>query len=86
MYRLQLTLLLAFLGASALMAEDAEPDKAPQQATPADDAAAPEDTVSDQEIDELLGLDDDYSEADDDDFDPTKDVRFEQSIPFPTDI
>jgi hypothetical protein len=67
-YRLQLTLLLAFLGSAALWAQD-----------PADD-------VSDEEIEELLGLDEDYSELEEEEFNPTEGVRFEQSIPYPTDI
>jgi len=61
--------------------EEAEPAAAEQEEAP-----APEDQITDQEIEELLGLDEDYTELEDDDFDPTESVRFAQSIPFPTDI
>lgn len=81
MYPLQLTILLAALAAPALWAQDEEPES-----VPAETEEAPEDEVTDEEIEELLGLDEDYTESEDDDFDPTEQVRFEQSIPFPTDI
>ena len=85
MYRLPLLMLLAFLLVMPAWSQDeksGEPDETP---TAASDPAAADD-VTDEEIDELLGLgDDDYTELEDD-FDPTEEVRFEQSIPFPTDI
>ena len=84
MYRLQLTLLLLFFSA-AVWAQEAEAE--PDASDPApEEAAETEGDVSDEDIDELLGLDGDYTEAEDDDFDPTENVRFEQSIPFPVDI
>ena len=85
MYRLHRLILLACFAAAGAAAQDAETD--PGEETQAEEeSAAPEDEVTDEEIEELLGLDEDYTDADDDDFDPTEDVRFEQSINFPTDI
>lgn len=83
MYRLLLMILLALFAATPLWAQDdaPEPEEAEQEET-----AEPEDEVTDAEIDELLGLDEDYADIEDDDFDPTENVRFAQSIPFPTDI
>ena len=86
MIRPQLMLLFAILAAGPVAAQDAEPETgaetgAEEQAA-ADEAA---DEVTDEEIEELLGLDEDYTELEDD-FDPTEEVRFEQSIPFPSDI
>ena len=88
MYRLKLLILLSFLGTSALWAQDAETgnDTADSAETPAEETAESEDDVTDEEIDELLGLDEDYSEIEDDDFDFSEEVRFEQSTDFPVDI
>ena len=84
MYRLQLTLLLLFISGAA-WAQEGEPENDASDPAP-EEAAETESDTSDEEIDELLGLDGDYTEAEDDDFDPTEEVRFEQSIPFPVDI
>ena len=81
MHPLQLSILLLIVGAPAAWAQDAAPNDDAQEETP-----APEEQVTDEEIEELLGLDQDYTEIEEDDFDPTQEVRFEQSIPFPTDI
>ena len=87
MYRLQLMLLLAFFGSAALWAQDAEQDdEASDEAQVEEEASLPADAVSDEEIEELLGLDEDYSEIEEEEFNPTEGVRFEQSIPYPTDI
>ena len=84
MYRLQLMIFLALFATAPAWAQD---DAAEPEAEPTEEAAAePADEVTDEEIEELLGLDGDYSEAEDDDFDPAEDVRFAQSIPFPTAI
>lgn len=93
MYRLKLMILLSFFGTSALWAQDAETgndtgdtsETATQEAV-TEESAEPENDVTDEEIDELLGLDEDYSEIEDDDFDFSEDVRFEQSTDFPVDI
>src|SRR5210317_1093443 len=86
-YRLQLMLLLAFFGSAALWAQDAEQDdEASDEAQVEEEASLPADAVSDEEIEELLGLDEDYSEIEEEEFNPTEGVRFEQSIPYPTDI
>ena len=74
---------LLFAGAPA-WAQDAEPE-ASDSPEPAEEQTSAADEVTDEEIEELLGLDEDYAELEDD-FDPTEEVRFEQSIPFPTDI
>ncbi len=85
MYRLQLLILLTCIAAAGAAAQDDEAE--PVEDAPLEEQTAPPaDEVTDDEIEELLGLDEDYTEADDDDFDPTEDVRFEQSINFPTDI
>ena len=87
MYRLQLMLLLAFFGSAALWAQDAEQDgDASDEAQVEDETSPPADDVSDEEIEALLGLDEDYSEIEEEEFNPTEGVRFEQSIPYPTDI
>lgn len=87
-YRLQLIILFFMFGSFAVAQE---PDAEDDAAAPADEAAAEiEDEVSevsDEEIDALLGIgEEDYADSEDDDFDPTESVRFEQSIPFPVDI
>lgn len=84
MYRLQLTILLLSCSIVA-WAQDAETDDA---GTPPDETAVEDETeVTDEDIDALLGIgEEDYADIEDDDFDPTESVRFEQSIPFPVDI
>ncbi len=87
MFRLYLTILIALFVATAAWAQDAETDDdASAESPPAEEAPAQEDEVTDEEIDELLGLDEDWSETEDDDFNPTEQVRFEQNIAFPVDI
>ncbi len=94
MYRLQLMILLVLFAATSLWAQDevpeseqAEPAEQAEQAEQAEEeASSPTDEITDEEIDELLGLDEDYTEADDNDFEASEKVRFAQSIPFPTDI
>lgn len=87
MNRLQLMILLAMFGVASVWAQDEEPEpgETEQEEAPAPDGP-PLSEVTDEEIEALLGLDEDYSEVEDDDFDPTESVRFAQSIPFPTDI
>lgn len=88
MYRLQLMLLLVFLGSAALWAQDPGPEveASDDDAQVEAEASPPADEVTDEEIEELLGLDEDYSEIEEEEFNPTEGVRFEQSIPYPTDI
>ena len=83
-YRIQLTILLTLLFAVPTWAQD-DAD-ASKEATVEEEAAASEDEVTDEEIEELLGLDEDYADIEDDDFDSSVEVRFEQSVPFPADI
>jgi len=88
-HRLQLTILLLIFSIFA-WAQDAETED--DAGTSADEPAVESESeseteVTDEEIDALLGIgEEDYSEIEDDDFDPTESVRFEQSIPFPVDI
>lgn len=86
MYRLYLAILIAFLAATASWAQEAETDEADAEAPAAEEAPAPGDEVTDEEIDELLGLDEEWSDAEEDEFIPTEEVRFEQNIAFPVDI
>ena len=83
MQRLLLILALT-LFANVAWTQDAE-DQPAEEAQAETEAATPADDVTDEEIEELLGLDDDYREAEEE-FDPTEEVRFEQNILFPTDI
>jgi hypothetical protein len=87
-YRLQLMILLALFAATSLWAQDDVPEseQAEQAEQAEEEAPSPTDKITDEEIDALLGLDEDYTEAEDDDFDASEKVRFGQSIPFPTDI
>lgn len=92
MYRMPIILLFAVLLAASPMAQEAEPETDTTEASEsADDAPAAEeessplDDVTDEEIEELLGLDEDYDEADDG-FDPTIEVRVKDAIVFPVDI
>jgi hypothetical protein len=87
MYRLRLTLLLMCFALAPVLAQDSESEAPADQEVEeaADEETSAADEVTDEEIEELLGLDEEYTELEDD-FDPTEEVRFEQSIPFPTDI
>ena len=84
MARLQLMTLLALFALSPVVAQEEEPATNAEAEVEEQEASAA-DEVTDDEIEELLGIDEDYTELEDD-FDPTEEVRFEQSIPFPTDI
>ena len=84
----RLLILLALLVPPAVLAQDADTgdeETPPAEETSAEDSAAED--VSDEEIDELLGLDEeDYSDIEEDDFEASIEVRYEQSVAFPTDI
>lgn len=85
MHRLLLTLFLACVAPVHAQDEESEtPADQPAEEVDSDAASAAEE-VTDEEVEELLGIDEEYTELEDD-FDPTEEVRFEQSIPFPTDI
>ena len=83
MQRLLLIFVLT-LFCTAAWTQDAE-DQPAEEAQTETETGTPTDDVTDEEVEELLGLDDDYREAEEE-FDPTEEVRFEQSIIFPTDI
>jgi hypothetical protein len=84
----RLLILLGLLVPFTVLAQDADSgnEETPTaEETSAETPAA--DDVSDEEIEELLGLDEeDYSEIEEDDFEASIEVRYEQSVPFPTDI
>ena len=80
----RLLILLGMLVPFAAQSQDADSET---RETPAAEEAPAADDVSDEEIEELLGLDEeDYSEIEEDDFEASVEVRYEQSVPFPTDI
>jgi hypothetical protein len=85
---MQRMLLALVLVAAAAWAQE----PASEGADPAADDATAEveetaaDTVTDEEVEALLGIDEPYPEDDEDEFVPSEEVKFEQSIPFPTDI
>jgi hypothetical protein len=84
----RLLILLGLLVPLAVLAQDTDSgdrETPPAEEAPAEASAA--DDVSDEEIDELLGLDEeDYSDIEEDDFEASIEVRYEQSVAFPTDI
>ena len=86
MFRPYLTISIAILFATMSWAQDAETGDPEAESPVAEEVPAPADEVTDEEIAELLGLDEDWSDAEDDDFNPTEEVRFEQNIAFPVDI
>jgi hypothetical protein len=77
-------LLFAVFFAAPTLAQDEEPET-PEEATTDEESPSVLEDATDEEIEELLGLDEDYAENEDE-FDPTEEVRVEQSIPFPVDI
>lgn len=82
MYRLLLLLVLAF-PVWAQVADEAQPEATEDSSAESSDTV--EESVgeapdSDEDLDEL------YSDEDEDAFIPSEDVKFGQSIPFPTDI
>ncbi len=79
MHRVFLLLLLAAGGAWAKDAEQQD-DRAP--ADPVENAADADEDAAD-ELDDLVEL---YPVEDEDEFIPSENVKFGQSIPFPTDI
>ncbi len=82
MQRLLLLLLLAF-PVWAQVADEAQPEATEDSSAASTDTAeesVDESPDSDEDLDEL------YSDEDEDAFIPSEDVKFGQSIPFPTDI
>ena len=86
MYRLKLMIILLICAAVPVAAQDSDADEDTSAAPPAEVEESAGEDVSDEEIEELLGLDEEWSDIDEEEFDPTEEVRFEQSIPFPVDI
>ena len=82
---LRVVLLLVFLSANSVLAQDTK--DADADATPESSEQAPEQTVAgDDDLDDLDDLDELYPVEDEDVFIPSENVAFGQSIPFPTDI
>ena len=82
MHRLLLILLLAFV--TAAWAQDSDQAE-PEQAADTTETAA-DDEISAAEDDESLDDIELYPVEDEDEFIPSENVKFGQSIPFPTDI
>ena len=81
MMRIVMMLMLLYavpVGAQGSEDEERTATEIPVEATDAD----PEDEVDDELIDDS----NEYAEANEDDFIPSDEVTYEQSIPFPTDI
>ena len=89
---LRVVLLLIFLFATPVLAQDAkdaDADTATESAKQASEQAAkqvPEKTPDDDDLDNFDDLDELYPVEDEDVFIPSENVAFGQSIPFPTDI
>ena len=86
----RLLILLGILLPAAVLSQEADSEvrdePTAEERSAADETSSGAD-VSDEEIEELLGLDEeDYTEIEEDDFDASIEVRYEQSVPFPTDI
>ena len=87
---LRVGLLLSFLSATAVLAQDAkdaDADAAPESSEQASEQvpeSAAEKNADD--LDDPDGLDEPYAVEDEDAFIPSENVAFGQSIPFPTDI
>lgn len=80
---LRLVLMLMLLIAAPIVAQDSETS----ERSPTESSKETTDTDSADEINvDEIGESDTYSEADEDDFIPSDDVTYEQSVPFPTDI
>ena len=86
----RLLILLGILLPVAVLAQETESEVRAEptaEEAPSADETPPGADVTDDEIEELLGLDEeDYTEIEEDDFDASIEVRYEQSVPFPTDI
>ena len=82
MFRLLLMLVLLF--AAPIVAQDSETGER-SQTEPSTDVEAADDSAEVTDADEV-GESDTYFEEDQDDFIPSDEVTYEQSVPFPTDI
>ena len=83
---LRVVLLLIFLSATSVLAQDdkdADADAAPESSEQAAEQAAEKKADGDDDLDDL---DESYPVEDEDVFIPSENVAFGQSIPFPTDI
>ena len=80
---LRLVLLLIFLFATPVLAQDAK-DADADAATEASEQAS--EGTPDDDLDNIDDFDEQYPVEDEDVFIPSENVAFGQSIPFPTDI
>ena len=90
---LRVVLLLVFLSATSVLAQDAKdadadaaPESSEQPSEQAAEQAAEKKADGDDDLDELDDLGEPYPVEDEDTFIPSENVAFGQSIPFPTDI
>ena len=79
-------LLFLFVLMSAPLAWAQEADDSEAAASDAAEPAEEATTDADEDVEDIGDLDDLYPVEDDDEFIPSEDVAFGQSIPFPTDI
>ena len=81
----RLLLLLIFLFTTSVLAQDAKDADADAATEPAPEQAA-EGTPDGDDLDNVDDLDELYPVEEEDEFIPSENVAFGQSIPFPTDI
>ncbi len=83
----RLLLMLVLLFAAPIVAQDSETGERSQTepSTETTDAESVDDSAEVSDADEV-GESDTYFEEDQDDFIPSDEVTYEQSVPFPTDI
>ena len=80
----RILLLLLLMGAPLAWAQ--EPDESEAAAPDATEPSEETASDTDESVDDIEDLDGLYPAEDDDEFIPSEDVAFGQSIPFPTDI
>lgn len=82
-------ILMLLLGLSPVLAQDSEPEEpaqAEESSETEDPATADDETTDEFEDDFELDVQTDHTEEDEDIFESSVDVLYEQSVPFPTDI
>ncbi|MEL7186364.1 MAG: hypothetical protein AAFN50_08005 [Pseudomonadota bacterium] len=75
-------ILMLLLGLSPVLAQDSEAE----DTTEAEEVAAEEESADELEDDFELDMQSDHTEDDEDVFEASVDVSYQQSVPFPTDI
>ena len=77
MYRYLLTMLIALLLATSAMSQDSESEAEEPATASEEEGTEPDDAALDDE---------NYLDAEEEDFVPSEDIPTDQAIPFPTDI